>query len=328
MNNFFCRNALAAVAACSISLGATPSQAADYPSRPISIVVGYPAGGSVDFTARAFGEALAERLGQSVIIENSGGAGGTIGANRVARAAADGYTLLVGSTNEMVIAGMINSAVRYDGLKDFTPIGMIAAQPMMLAAAKGAGVTNAAQYLEKLRNGRRGEYTFGSSGVGTALHLAGEMINASTQTQAEHIPYRGVAPLLTDLIGGQLDYGVFVMSSGLPQVTSGKIIALGVTEARRSPAAPDIPALAETPGFEKVDINVWFGLYGPAGLPDDVMAVLSKALNEVLQQEEFRKRLAASGATLYEPGMDAKAFQVAETRKYAGLVEMAKIERQ
>jgi tripartite-type tricarboxylate transporter receptor subunit TctC len=271
---------------------------------------------------------LSRRLGQSVIIENAGGAGGTIGASKVARAAADGYTLLVGSTNEMVIAGMINSAVRYDGLQDFTPIGMIAAQPMMLATAKGSDVTNAAQYLKKLRSGGRGDYTFGSSGVGTALHLAGEMINASTQTHAEHIPYRGVAPLLTDLVSGQLDYGVFVMSSGLPQVKSGKIVALGVTEARRSQAAPDIPALAETPGFEKVDINVWFGLYGPAHLPDNVVAVLRKALDDVLRQDDFRERLAASGATLYKPGMDAKAFQVEETRKYASLVKMANIERQ
>lgn len=328
MMHFFSRSAIAAMVACSLSVASTPSQAADYPSKAISIVVGYPAGGSVDFTARVFGEALSKHLGQSVIIENVGGAGGTIGASRVARAAADGYTLLVGSTNEMVIAGMINSAVRYDGLKDFTPIGMIAAQPMMLAAAKGSGVTNAAQYLQKLRSGGRGDYTFGSSGVGTALHLAGEMVNESTQTHAEHIPYRGVAPLLTDLVSGQLDYGVFVMSSGLPQVKAGKIVALGVTEATRSAAAPDIPALAETPGFEKVDINVWFGLYGPADLPDDVAVVLRTALDEVLQQDEFRKKLAASGATLYKPGMDARTFQAAETRKYAHLVNMARIERQ
>ncbi len=328
MKYLFKRHALAVLAASSFLWAAAPSQAADYPSKPISIVVGYPAGGSVDFTARVLGEALSERLGQSVVIENMGGAGGTIGANRVARATADGYTLLVGSTNEMVIAGMINSAVRYDGLKDFTPIGMIAAQPMMLAASKESGITNAAQYLDKLKKGQRGDYTFGSSGVGTALHLAGEMINESTQTHAEHVPYRGVAPLLTDLVSGQLDYGIFVMSSGLPHVKSGKVVALGVTEARRSPAAPDIPALAETPGFEKVDINVWFGLYGPAGLPDGVVTVLRTALDEILRQDKFREKLAASGAALYKPGMNARDFQMAETEKYARLVRMAKIERQ
>src|SRR3546814_17029832 len=124
------------------------------------------------------------------VIECVGVAGGTIGANRGARAIADGYTLLVGSINEMVIAGMVNSAVRYDGLKDFTPIGMVAAQPMMLAASKESGIANAAQYLDKLRAGKPGDYTFGSSGVGTALHLGGEMINESHTTHAEHIPYR------------------------------------------------------------------------------------------------------------------------------------------
>jgi len=321
------RAALTTAAACASLLGASAPQAAGYPAKPVSIVVGYPAGGSVDFTARALGEALAKRLGQSIVIENVGGAGGTIGADRVARATPDGYTLLVGSTNEMVIAAMINGAVRYDGLADFTPVGIIAAQPMMLAASSQAGITSAAQYLDKLKAAGRGDYTFGSSGVGTALHLAGEMINASTQTYAEHVPYRGVSPLLTDLVSGQLDYGIFVMSSGLPYVKAGKITPLGVTEARRSPAAPDIPALVETPGFEQVDINVWFGLYGPAGLPDDVVAVLRSALDDVLRQDAFRDRMAASGATLYAPGMDAKQFQVAETEKYRRLVGIAKLER-
>ncbi|MCC2596067.1 tripartite tricarboxylate transporter substrate binding protein [Pusillimonas sp. MFBS29] len=328
MKHLFKRGALATLMATGFLLGA-PAQAADYPSKAISIVVGYPAGGSVDLTARVLGEALSERLGQSVVIENLGGAGGTIGAGKVARAKPDGYTLLVGATNEMVIAGMINSAVNYDGLKDFTPVGMIAAQPMMLVASRETGVETAAQYLEKLKAGKAGDYTFGSSGIGTALHLAGEMINESTGTSAAHIPYRGVAPLLTDLVSGQLNYGIFVMSSGLPHVKSGKVVALGVTEAQRSPAAPDMPALAEFPGFENVDINVWFGLYGPAGLPDDVAAKLKAALDDVLQNDdEFRKKLEASGATLYKPGMDAGKFQVAETEKYARLVKLAKIERQ
>src|SRR5690606_21286215 len=147
MKHIFKRSTLAAIAATTFFLGAT-SQAADYPSKAISIVVGYPAGGSVDLTARVLGEALSERLGQTVVVENLGGAGGTIGANKGARAKADGYTLLVGFTNEMVIAGMINSAVSYEGLRDFTPVGMIAAQPMMLVASRETGVENAAQYLE------------------------------------------------------------------------------------------------------------------------------------------------------------------------------------
>ncbi|MDM9560905.1 Bug family tripartite tricarboxylate transporter substrate binding protein [Bordetella petrii] len=302
--------------------------AAGYPDRPISLVVGYPAGGSVDLTARLFGEALAERTGQSVVVENVGGAGGTIGAQRVARAEPDGYTLLLGSTNEMVIAGMINPAVKYDGARDFTALGVIASQPMLLAASKSAGVNNAAEYLQKLRAAEPGSFNYGSSGVGTTLHLAGEMVNQSTGTRAEHVPYRGVAPMVTDLMSGQLDYGMLVLSSGLPQVRAGKIVALGVTEKKRSPAAPEIPALAETAGFEDVDVGVWFALYGPADLPAPVADTLRAALADVLKSETFRRKMQDAGAELARPGVDAAQFQAAEARKYGALVRAAKIEAQ
>ncbi|PND33473.1 ABC transporter substrate-binding protein [Achromobacter sp. HZ01] len=321
------RGALAALCAAA-ALAVAPSAHAEYPDRAISLVVGYPAGGSVDLTARLFGEELAKRLGQSVVIENVGGAGGTIGAQRVARAAPDGYTLLLGSTNEMVIARMINSAVKYDSVKDFSALGVIASQPMLLAASKNAGVKTAAEYLQKLRGAAPGSYNYGSSGVGTTLHLAGEMINQSTGTRAEHVPYRGVAPLVTDLMSGQLDYGMLVLSSGLPQVRGDKIVALGVTEKKRSPVAPDLPALAETPGFESVDISVWFALYGPAGLPEPVAAKLRGALAETLKSEQFRAKMQEAGGQLAQPGLDPVAYQADETRKYGALVKAAKIEAQ
>ena len=324
----FKRGVLAAVFAC--SLGALSLAHADtsYPAKPISIVVGYPAGGSVDLTARVVGEQLAERLGQSVVIENQGGAGGTIGAQRVVRAAPDGYTLLLGSTNEMVIAGMINEAVRYDAQSDFTHIGMIAAQPMLFTASKDSGVTTAAEYIERLKAGAPGDYNFGSSGIGTTLHLAGEMINESTGTQAQHVPYRGVAPLVTDLVSGQLNFGVLVMSSGLPHVKAGKVVALGTTEKQRSPVAPEIPALAETPGFEDVDINVWFGLYGPKDMPQEVVAKIRGALADALRSDVLREKLAASGASLYAPDVDPVQFYKTESEKYRGLVELAGIARE
>lgn len=316
-----------ALACCSIvALGiASNSVAQEFPQRPISLVVGYPAGGSVDLTARLFGEELSRRLGQSVVIEN---AGGTIGAQRVARAAPDGYTLLLGSTNEMVIAGMINTAVKYDSVEDFTPLGVIASQPMVLAASKASGVKTAEQYLKKLRENKPGQFNYGSSGVGTTLHLAGEMVNQSTGTKAEHVPYSGVSPLVTDLMSGQLDYGMLVLSSGLPQVRSDKITALGVTEKKRSPVAPEIPALAETPGVENVDINVWFALYGPAGLPEPVANTLSTALTEILGSEQFRQKMQDAGGEVAKPGINAAQFQADETRKYGALVNSAKIEAQ
>src|SRR3546814_4147374 len=152
------------------------------------------------------------------------------------------------------------------------------------------------------------------------------MVNQSTGTRAAHVPYRGVAPMVTDLMSGQLDYGVLVLSSGLPQVRGGKVIALGVTEKKRSPAAPEIPALAETPGFEGVDIGVWFALYGPAGLPEPVAARLRGALAETLKSEQFRPKLQQAGGVLAQPGLDPGAYQASETRKYGALVKAAQIE--
>ena len=320
------RLAVAALASALFgSLLSPAAQAGDWPEHPISLVVGYPPGGSVDLTARLIAKELGERLGQSVVVVNQGGAGGAIGAQRVAHAPADGYTLLLGSTNEMVIEGMINKAIRYDGAKDFTPLGIIATQPMLLVASPTAGVKSASDYLAKLRAAPADRYSFGSSGVGTTLHLAGEMINQSTGTHAAHIPYRGVSPLVTDLISGQLPFGVLVLSSGLPQVRAGKLVALGVTEKKRSPVAPDIPALAETPGFEGVDINVWFALYGPAGLPAPVAQALRGALAASLQAPAFRAKMTEAGAEVAAPGLDPAAFQAGEIEKYGKIVLTAKI---
>ncbi len=316
---------LTVLGACSL-LQASISHADTYPSRNLTLVVGYPAGGSVDLTARLMAEELSSRLGQSVVVENAGGAGGTIGAQRVQRAAADGYTLLLGSSNEMIIAGMINKAVRYDGQKDFTPIGMIASQPLLLAASKESGIRSAADYAQKLRAAKPEAFSFGSSGVGTTLHLAGEMVNASTGTTAMHVPYRGVPPLVSDLMSGQLDTAYLVLSSGLSQARAGAIVPLGITETHASPAAPEIPPLADTPGFEKVDINVWFGLYAPKGLPESVANTLRQALDSSLQSATLQEKMQSNGATLYAPGMNATEFQAKEVEKYARLVELAKLQ--
>lgn len=327
MSIFIRRLPRALLSVCALAL-ASNSYAATYPERAITLVVGYPAGGSVDLTARLLADELAKNLGQAIVVENAGGAGGTIGAQRVARSAPDGYTLLVGSSNEMVIAGMINQAVRYDGQTDFTPIGMIASQPLLLAASKKSGITSAADYLEKLRNAPPEQYSFGSSGIGTTLHLAGEMVNESTNTKGMHVPYRGVPPLVADLMSGELDTAYLVLSSGISQAQAGAIVPLGVTETKSSPAAPSIPPLADTPGFEKVDINVWFGLYGPKGLPEHVSQRLTQALNDSLLSNNLKTKMEASGATLYPPHLDVLEFQKNERAKYARLVELAKLNPQ
>jgi tripartite-type tricarboxylate transporter receptor subunit TctC len=295
-----------------------------YPNRAITMVVGYPAGGSTDLIGRFVADGLAARLGQPVVVENLGGAGGTIGAQKVAKAAPDGYTLLVGANNELAIAKLINKSVKYS-IADFTPIGLVGSQPMVLVASPKAGVKNAAEFSQLVAR-NPGKFSYGSSGVGTALHLAGEMIKEQGKLHMLHIPYRGVAPLTTDLVGNNIEFGMFVLSSGLPQIKAGKVVALGTTEAKRSAATPDIPALAELPQFKNVDINSWFALMGPKGLPAPVAARLKKALDETMASPEFRKKMTDAGIVVMDSKADAGKYIHGEIAKYAKIVQFAHIE--
>jgi tripartite-type tricarboxylate transporter receptor subunit TctC len=316
--------ALATVLCPAWVMAQTPP-AADYPNKPITLVVGYPPGGSTDLTARTVGAELSRRLGQPVIIDNVGGGGGSIGAAKVAQAAADGYTLLLGANNEMAINKLVNTKLRYDPQSDFTPIGRIASQPMVLVASPGSGVKNLNDFIA-LAKKNPGKFSYGSSGVGTALHLAGEMVKESAGLFIVHIPYRGVAPLTNDLLGGQLEFGVFVLSSGLPHIKSGKVVALGITEPQRSAAAPDIAPLSDHPALKKVDISSWFGLWGPAKMPAPVVERLQKALAETLATPDVRKKLQDTGATLAPAGAPLAPFQASEIGKYARIVKFANIQ--
>jgi len=311
-----------ALALCGLAAQA-PALADTYPSKPITLVVGYPPGGSTDLTGRALGVELSHRLGVPVIIDNIGGAGGAIGAQKVANAAPDGYTLLAGANNEIAINRLVNASVRYEP-KDFTPIGLIASQPLVLVAAPGAGVKNTGEFIALLKK-NPGKYSYGSSGVGTSLHLAGEMVKQQGGVAMTHVPYRGVAPLTNDLLGGNIDFGVFVLSSALPYIRSGKMVALGTTEAKRSAITPDLPALGETPALQRMDIGVWFALMGPAKLPEPVVARLRKALDETLQSPDFRKKMEATSSVVPLAPLDIERFLVTETAKYRNIVQFANI---
>jgi tripartite-type tricarboxylate transporter receptor subunit TctC len=299
------------------------AQPDNYPSKPITLVVGYPPGGSTDLTGRTLAAELSKILGVPVVIDNVGGAGGAIGAQKVLNAAPDGYTLLSGANNEIAIARLVSSAVKYQ-TSDFTPIGLIASQPMVLVASQKSGVKNVDQFISLVKS-NPGKYSFGSSGVGTALHLAGEMANDLGGMSMLHVPYRGVAPLANDLLGNTIDFGVFVLSSGLPHIKSGRVVALGVTEAKRSVAAPDIAPLSDNPKLKGLDIGVWFALMGPAKLPEPIVAKLKKALSESLQSPELRKKLEDSGSTIAAPNVDINAFLKGEVTKYQKIVDFAKI---
>ncbi|TWO69481.1 tripartite tricarboxylate transporter substrate binding protein [Caenimonas sedimenti] len=316
--------ALATLPILFVHLGLAHAQEAAYPNKPITVLVGYPPGGSTDLTGRAVADQLAKKLGVPVVVENASGAGGAIAAMRASRAQPDGYTLLLGANNEIAINRLIAPASVKYSYKDFTPVGLVATTPMVLVASAGTGVKTAEQFLSTVKS-KPGRFSYGSSGVGTALHLAGEMVKDQGGLFMTHIPYRGVSPLTIDLVGGALDYGVFVLSSGLPHIRSGKVVALGVTQKHRSPAAPDIPALAESPKLKNLDIDVWFALMAPPKLPAPILARLRTALNETLQTPEFRKKLEESGSAIAPLNVDMASFLETETAKYQKIVDFAKI---
>jgi tripartite-type tricarboxylate transporter receptor subunit TctC len=306
-------------------LAAQPAaaQTDSYPSKPITIVVGYPPGGSTDLTGRTLGAELSKKLGVTVLIENIGGAAGAIGAQKVINAAPDGYTLLVGANNEIAINRLVSTSVKYD-IKDFTPLGLISSQPLVLVTSQKSGIKTVEQFLSVVKQ-NPGKFSYGSSGVGSSLHLAGEMVKEQGGLFMTHIPYRGVAPLTNDLLGNNIEFGVYVLSSALPHIRSGKLVPLGTTELKRSAVTQDIPALAENPQLKGIDIGSWFVLMGPLHMPPAVVTRLKKAFNESLQAPELRKKLEDAGSTVAPLNVDMPKFLTAEIAKYKKIVDYAKI---
>lgn len=318
------RTLIACGAALLVAGPAMADDAASYPNKPVTIVVGYPAGGSTDLVGRLVANEIEKHLGQTVIVENLGGAGGAIGAQKVANAKPDGYTLLVGANNEIAIANMINKSIKYK-ISDFTPIGVVASQPMVLVASQKAGVKNTEAFYQAVKT-NPAKFSYGSSGVGTALHLAGEMMKDQAQIDMQHVPYRGVPALTNDVLGNNIEYGVFVLSSGLPLIKAGKVQAIATTEAKRYAATPDIPALAEHPAFKNVDINSWFAMMGPANMPAPVVAKIKEALNKTMAAPEFRKKMEDAGAQVMDSQIDASQYINGEIAKYQKIIDVAKIE--
>ncbi len=315
----------AAVAASLASCAFTVGAAGAYPTKPITLVVGYTAGGSVDLVARTVAPELGKRLGQSVVIENLGGAGGTIGAQKVVKAEADGYTLLMGSGSEVSIARLTNQAVRYDGEKDLAPITFVGTQPMVLVGKLQLPAKDANELIA-LAKAKPGSLSYASSGVGTPLNLAGELIKQQGKVNITHVPYKGASAMATDLLGGQIDLAVMVLSSALPHIQAGRVRAYGVTEARRASVAPNVPALAETPALKGVDMGVWFGLMAPKATPTPIIDRLNTEMQAVLAMPDVRKKLAEAGVEV-SPANPAQfgSFVKRETGKYRAIVQAADI---
>ncbi|MEN7527407.1 tripartite tricarboxylate transporter substrate binding protein [Cupriavidus sp. DL-D2] len=284
----------------SVALGVTVSGnalAETYPSRPIRLVAPYPPGGATDVLARLLGKQLGERLGQPVVVENRAGAGTVIGASYVAKAAPDGYTLLLtAGTTTFTINPALQPNLPYDPIRSFEPIGFATRLPLVLVANPKAGIHNLRDLVAKAK-AEPGKYSYGSFGQGSTAHFAGELLWNSAGVKLVHVPYKGSAPAMNDLIGGQIPLAIDTVTAVAPQIKAGKIQALAVTTARRSAQLPDVPTAAEA-GIQGVDIDAWSILAAPRGLPDDVRQKLTKALADTLADPVTRKLLVESG---FEP---------------------------
>lgn len=314
----------AAVTLCASAMVAMPAVAAGYPERPITIVVPYAAGGSNDLVARVVSQRLSKELGVSVVVENAAGASGTIGAAKTVNAKPDGYTLLLGSNSEISIAKLTNPAIRYDGQRDLVPLRMIGAQPMVLVTGPQSGIRGIEGFLAQASSKKAANY--GTSGIGTPLHLSGELIRRAGKINMTHVPYRGGAPAIADLVANQIELSVLVLSTAMPFISSGKLEAIGLTSATRSQAAPDIPALAENKVFAGIDMRLWFGVFAPKDIPKDVANTLSVALARAIAAPEVKSKLTDSGVDIdAKDGPAFTAFIAKETESYRKIVTEADI---
>ncbi|MFI5443911.1 Bug family tripartite tricarboxylate transporter substrate binding protein [Polaromonas sp. UC242_47] len=314
-------------AICGLLLGAGGVFAA-YPDKPITLVVPFAPGGSSDIVARNLAPMLGERLGQPVIIDNVSGAGGLLGTQRAVRAAPDGYTILLGSGSEILINKLINPALAYDGIKDLAPTVFVGTGPMVLVGKPGLPAANVAELLA-LARAKPGTLSYASAGNGTPMHVAGELLKMRANIFMTHIPYRGAAPALVDLIGGQIDLGVSTLSAAQAYIKSGKIKAYAVTSAKPSELAPDIPALGMARGLEGFDLGVWFGLFMPAKTPPEILQKVQAAAQQVLADPAIRKKLAEQGISASGASADElRKFMATEVEKYRAVVKAAKITAQ
>jgi tripartite-type tricarboxylate transporter receptor subunit TctC len=314
------RSLLAAAALC---LGIASAGAQAWPEKPITLVVPFPAGGTTDVLARALAEKLQVALGQTVIVESKPGAGATLGADTVAKARPDGYTLLVGAVHH-TIATSVYKKLPYDYQKDFQPLTVIAMVPNVLVVSAASPVKSVADLVAQAKAAKP-ELSYGSNGNGTAQHLIGTQFQNQTGTTLLHIPYKGSGPLTTDLLGGQVTMSFDTITPVLPHIQAGKLRPLAVTTARRSSALPEVPTLAES-GLAGFDIGTWFGVLAPAATPKAVSARLSDEMQKIIRTPEFRKRMAEIGAEPIGSTPEQMARQIKdETEKFARLVKQANV---
>jgi tripartite-type tricarboxylate transporter receptor subunit TctC len=301
------------------ALAAHPAAAQTYPSQPIKLIAPFPPGGSVDITARIIAGPLADQLGTRIVIENRSGASGNIGMEMAARAAPDGYTIVL-NTIPLVTNRNLFDKLTWDPIKDFAPIGMVATSPHVLVVHTKVPASNLDELL-RLARASPGKLSYASAGVGTTFHLCGEMFKDSTGTYILHVPYRGGGPALQDTLGGQVDMSFPTLAAAVPHVKAGTLRALAVTGAKRSELLPDVPTLQEA-GVKDAQFTQWLALLAPAGTPPAVVARLNTALKNALNTKEVRDKFQASA---FEPLVttpdEAGTFIASEATRFTKLIK-------
>jgi tripartite-type tricarboxylate transporter receptor subunit TctC len=322
------RRSLLAATAGTLALGWGTTAQAQNPTwpatgKPVTLVVPFPAGGTTDVLARALADKLGPALGTTVIVESKPGAGATLGADYVAKAKADGHTLLVGAVHH-TIATSVYKKLPYDFQKDLVPLTTIALVPNVLVVSASYPAKTVAELVAQAK-AAKDPLSYGSNGNGTAQHLIGTQFENLTGAKLLHVPYKGSGPLTTDLLGGQVTMSFDTITPVLPHIKAGKLRALAVTTAKRSSALPEVPTLAEA-GLQGFNIGTWFGVLAPAGTPKDVVARLSTEMQKIIQSPEFRKRMDEIGAEPIGNTPEQMAQQIREeTEKFAKLVKDAKV---
>lgn len=318
------RQILIAASLCTTaSLGPMHAWAQTYPNKPVRLVVPFPAGGATDIFARALSQKLGERLGQNIVVDNRPGAGGTIGSDAVAKSAPDGYTLLLATSSTHSIGPTLNPRMPYDAVNDFTPISHVGNAPSIMLVPNNSPAKTVKEWIDHARK-NPGRLNYASSGNGTIVQLTAELFKAQAGLFIVHIPYKGTALAMPDLISGKVDVLFDSLPTGLPHVREGRLRALGVTSLKRSPLVPDLPPVADTvPGFES---NTWFGLFGPKGLPADILAKVNAAGNQALADPEVKDKLARLGIEAVG-GSPAQFTQMlaADTAKWKKIIAERKI---
>ena len=291
----------------------------NYPTKPIRLVVPFPPGGPTDIVARPLSLLLEERLKEQIVIENKGGAGGSIGADLVAKAAPDGYTLLMGTVGTNAINGSLYKQLPYDMTKDFTPIALVASAPVVITVNSNDRIKTLAELIAEAR-AKPDSIAFGTAGNGTPGHLTGALFESVAQVKFKHIPYKGSAPAVTDLLGGQIPLVFDPIQSVLPHIISGKLRALAVTSKTRSPLLPNVPTVAEL-GYPQFESTAWWALFAPAKLPEAITKKLRATTESIAQSPAFKERLGNLGV---QPNTDFKEtlanFQTSEIAKWARVV--------